>query len=246
MKEAKKPIGARMKENYEDRYRIKLTRRTPAIMRLDGRAFHTLTRSCEKPFDNEFIDTMNRVAQLLMAEVQGAKCSYIQSDEISLLQTDFDDLNTEGWFDYNVQKICSIAAAIASVEFTQLWRRKAAYKTETFLGTCIFDCRTFNIPKEEVCNYFVWRQQDWERNSLQMLAQAHYSHKELLNKGKAEIHDMLHLKGINWAELTLGQKNGWFVFDAGSQLMEAPIFAENRMAIEQYLVPACELNAKGG
>ena len=221
-----KSLGDRMKENYENRYRIKLTRRMPVIMRLDGRAFHMLTKRCKRPFDYDFTAAMTQTVLCLMSDIQGAKCAYVQSDEMSFLLTDFDDLNTEAWFDYNMQKMCSVAAGLASVGFTGRWGEEG-----------IFDCRVFNIPREEVCNYFIWRQKDWERNSLQMLAQAHYSHKQLLNKGKAEMHEMLHDKGVNWADLTKGQKNGWFIFDSGGQIMEAPIFTENRGAIEYYLVP---------
>lgn len=223
-------LGDRMKKNYEDRYRIKLTRRMPVMMRLDGRAFHTLTEHCDRPFDVLFSDAMNHTAECLLSEIQGAKCAYIQSDEISILVTDFDDLNTEAWFDYNMAKMCSVAAGMASVDFT-------AY-CAGYVSAGVFDCRVFNVPKEEVCNYFIWRQKDWERNSLQMLAQVHYSHKQLLNKGKAEMHEMLHDKGVNWADLTLGQKNGWFVrrdVEGQYQVIESPVFAENRQAIEEYL-----------
>ena len=229
-----KSLGDRMKGNYEDRYRIKLTRRMPVIMRLDGRAFHTLTRHCKKPFDAVFSDIMNLTALNLMREVQGAKCAYVQSDEISILLTDFDDLGTEAWFDYNVQKMCSVAAGLASVGFTGRWGEES-----------IFDCRVFNIPKEEVCNYFIWRQKDWERNSLQMLAQAHYSHKQLLNKGKAEMHEMLHDKGVNWADLEPRWKRGWFIsksWQENERLTSdfAPIFMEDREIIERYLIPVLD------
>ena len=154
-------LGNRMKENYEDRFRFKLTRRTPVIMRLDGRAFHTLTRGMDKPFDLKFIEAMNNTARKLLDELQGAKCAYIQSDEISILFSDFDKLTTSAWFDYNIQKMCSIASGIASVEFTKLLGK-----------TGIFDCRVFNIPKEEVTNYFLWRIRDWKRNSINMYARS--------------------------------------------------------------------------
>jgi tRNA(His) guanylyltransferase len=181
-----RPIGTRMKENYEDRYRIKLTRRMPVILRLDGKAFHTLTRGMERPFDDNFQKAMQYVAIGLCQECQGAKCAYVQSDEISILLTDFDALQTEAWFDYNLQKMVSVAAGWASVLFSR-WTKKRA----------VFDCRAFNVPKEEVCNYFIWRQQDWIRNSIQMLAHAHYSHKELHKKNTKDMHEMLYAKDVN-------------------------------------------------
>ncbi|MGD9158306.1 MAG: tRNA(His) guanylyltransferase Thg1 family protein [Desulfobacteraceae bacterium] len=135
-------LGERMKENYEFRSRIKLARRIPVIIRLDGKAFHTLTRKCEKPFDDLFRNVMEETALALCREIQGVKCAYTQSDEISLLLTDFDRLGTEAWFDYNLQKITSVSAGIASVCFSKLWAEAEG----------IFDSRAFNAPKEEVCN----------------------------------------------------------------------------------------------
>ena len=193
----KDAIGNRMKENYENPYRIKLTRRTPVIIRLDGKAFHTLTKKCEKPFDTEFYTAMYHTMLHLCKEIQGVRCGYMQSDEISLLLVDFDTIRTEAWFDYNLQKIVSVSAGIASSIFTLLYDQRG-----------IFDSRAFNIPVDEVKNYFIWRQKDWIRNSIQMLSQAYYSHKELHGKNQADMHEMLHEKGVNWADLDPKWKNG--------------------------------------
>lgn len=225
-------LGDRMKENYENRYRFQLTRRTPVIMRLDGKAFHTLTRGCEKPFDEGFISIMRSTAMHLCQNIQGVKCCYVQSDEISLLLTDFDKLTTDAWFDYNIQKMTSISAAMASTHFSRNWWS---------LSIALFDSRVFNVPKEDVCNYFIWRQNDWIRNSVQMLAQAHYSQKQLHKKGIPAMHEMLYEKGVNWATLQDHLKNGWFIYrgdnnNAGSWYGNAaPIFKEQRGVIEQYL-----------
>lgn len=91
----KTSIGDRIKNNYENRYRFKLTRRTPVIIRLDGKAFHTLTNKCQRPFDIDFNHCMVNTMQWLLKEIQGAKCGYQQSDEISILLTDFDTLQTD-------------------------------------------------------------------------------------------------------------------------------------------------------
>ncbi len=164
-------LGDRMKGNYENRYRVYLTRRTPVIMRLDGKAFHTLTKGCHKPFDHDLHCCMRAAACAVLAEVQGAQCAYIQSDEVNILLTDYRRLDTEAWFDYNIQKIVSVAASICSVAFSLAYGKVG-----------IFDCRAFNIPEKEVCNYFIWRQKDWERNSLFMLANSFLSAKELHKK----------------------------------------------------------------
>jgi tRNA(His) 5'-end guanylyltransferase len=226
----KDSIGNRMKANYENRYRLFLTRRTPVIMRFDGRAFHTLTRGLQKPFDYYFSDTMVSTASFLCSEIQGAKCAYVQSDEISVLITDFDTLTTDAWFDYNIQKMTSISAGLASAYFTTTWCNDVKITT--------FDSRVFNIPTEEVCNYFIWRQIDWVRNSVQMLAQSQFSHSQLHKKNTPMMHDMLHEKGINWADLEERWKNGMFVFrgdNGGWNSAPASIFKECRCVIEQYL-----------
>jgi len=226
----KDSLGDRMKANYEHRSRYKLTRRLPVIIRLDGKAFHTFTRGCERPFDSNLQTTMCSTALALCEDVQGCKCAYVQSDEISLLLTDYDKLTTDAWFDYNLQKIVSVSAGIASSTFTICgW--------DTFHKRAIFDSRAFNIPKEEVCNYFIWRQQDWFRNSLQMLCQSNFSHKQLHNKNTEDMNDMLHHIGVNWAELNPRCKNGTFFYkDLQGWLAESTfIFTKDRDAIENCL-----------
>ena len=221
-------LGDRMKANYEDRYRFYLTRRTPVIIRLDGKAFHSLTRGYEKPFSQTFCSAMDTVALKLCEDIQGAKCAYVQSDEISILLTDFDKLTTSAWFDYNVQKIASVSAGMASAILTNI------------LGddtVAVFDSRVFNIPKEEVANYFVWRQKDWIRNSVEMLARSHFSHKELHKKCQADMHEMLHTKGVNWADLKQRYKNGKFVYRWLGYVSSRVdvIFTGERDVIERYL-----------
>jgi tRNA(His) guanylyltransferase len=228
----KDSIGNRMKDNYENRYRVFLTRRTPAIVRLDGRAFHTLTRGLNKPFDYDFSNTMLCTASYLCAEIQGAKCAYVQSDEISILLTDYDKLTTDAWFDYNVQKMTSVSAGLASAYFTKHWNSNG--------GCAVFDSRVFNIPIEEVCNYFIWRQLDWVRNSVQMLSQANFSHKELHKKNQADMHEMLFSKGINWADLEDRWKNGVFISkEKGESWLpnHRVIFKKDRDLVERLLTP---------
>jgi len=227
----KDSIGNRMKDNYESRYKVKLTRRMPVIMRLDGKAFHTLTKRCKKPFDTTLQATMESTALKLCGEIQGAKCAYVQSDEISLLLTDFDRLTTDAWFDYGLQKIVSVSAGIASAYFT------AHYMNNGFIA--VFDSRAFNAPKEEVCNYFIWRQQDWLRNSIQMLSQAYYSPKQLQKKNTSDMHEMLHEKGVNWADLETVWKNGSFIYktEEGFKTSHETIFTKTREIIEQFNTP---------
>lgn len=213
----KDSLGDRMK-CYENVNRNYLMKRTPVILRLDGRAFHTFTKKyCERPFDETFKNTMDNVAVALLNEIQGAKLCYHQSDELSVLITDYDNVNTESWFGYNIQKMCSIAASIASVSFNNFYNN---YNRENICNTlkmdefysAHFDARVFNVPENDVCNYFIWRQKDWIRNSLQMYARSVYSHKELHGKKHEDLHELLHQKGLNWAEdLDEFWKNGTLI-----------------------------------
>jgi len=221
-------LGTRMKENYENRTRILLPRRTYTIIRIDGKAFHTYTRGLQRPFDAGLIQDMDETAIYLCKNIQGAKFGFVQSDEISILVTDFDTLTTDAWFDGNIQKIVSIAASMATAKFNQLrWMRyvnERYNKTtdpvswEWFEGVrklklAEFDARTFTIPsKTEVANMFIWRQVDCVRNSISSAAQSLYSAKELHGKNTNEMQEMIFQKGINWNDYDPKYKRGRFIF----------------------------------
>jgi tRNA(His) guanylyltransferase len=212
-------LGSRMKEFYEDRFRYKLPRRAYTIMRIDGKAFHTYTRGLERPFDDGLINDMNATAAYLCKNIMGAKMSYVQSDEISILITDFDTLDTQAWFDYNVQKMTSIGASLATSEFNRLRLiRKCmggdiegyvdAIDLSTF-NMANFDARVYQIPSRiEVYNMFLWRQQDATRNSISSVAQSLYSHNELKGKSTNEMQEMIYQKGINWNDYDFRKKRG--------------------------------------
>lgn len=212
-------LGDRMKGFYENRERRYLTRRTPVIVRVDGRAFHTLTRKANKPFDMPFIETMQRAAVRLAADMQGFKAGFVQSDEASFLLMDDDTHTTEAWFDYNLQKVVSISAALMSVNFNRL----SSYYLEFCGGpvlaknTPVFDARAFNIPREEVANYFLWRAKDWDRNSVQMLARSRYSQKELHGLGREAMLTKLEKDGVRWNELPDVVKNGSWLLLGGRE-----------------------------
>jgi tRNA(His) 5'-end guanylyltransferase len=217
----KDDLGKRMKEQYEQRTRTWLPRRTYTIIRLDGKAFHTFTRGMDKPYDVSFIEAMNETAKYLCANVQGCKMAYVQSDEISLLLTDFERITTDAWFDGQIQKIVSVAASMATAKFNPslqaiqtkynedpepVWSRIDAMVNAPL---AMFDARVFTIADPvEVENYFVWRQKDAVRNSLAMHAQSLFSHKELNGKSQANMHDMIVEKGENWNDLPSGFKRG--------------------------------------
>jgi tRNA(His) guanylyltransferase len=242
-------LGNRMKENYENRTRYLLPRRTNIIIRLDGKAFHTFTRNCKRPFDNAFIAMMNHTAKDLCASIQGVKCAFVQSDEISLLLTDYDDIKTDAWFDGNIQKIVSVSASMATLFFNQRLHGYNLSREESdncMKGIALFDSRVFTIPdNEEVVNYFIWRQQDATRNSVQMVAQYLYSHKELHGQNSSQLQELIFQKGINWNDYPTRCKRGGLIvkenYDKeGVQrsmwvLTDTPIFSKDREALKRFL-----------
>lgn len=194
-------LGDRMKR-YERNSLFTLLPKSPVLIRVDGKSFHTYTKGCNKPFDLRLVNAMTYAAQMTAEQMQGFKLAYTQSDECTFMITDFDTFETDGWFNYEVNKIVSITASMFSGWFND------AYRGDT---PAFFDARAFNVPYEDSPNAFIWRQQDWERNSIQMLARAHFSHKECENKKVPDLHEMLHTKGVNWAKLSDQLKNGTFV-----------------------------------
>jgi tRNA(His) 5'-end guanylyltransferase len=220
-------LGDRMKE-YENISRIYFTRRTPLILRIDGRSFHTFTKGFEKPHDIILKDSMSKTAQFLCENIQGVKIAYIQSDEISLLLTDYDDIKTDAWFGKNLQKTVSLSASIATLGFNKSYRevirnlsdgfflqeddQKKRNMYEKKLDTATFDSRAFILPKEEVINYFIWRQNDATRNAIQGLGQKHFSHKDIQKINTSEMQEKLFSeKGINFNDEVTWFKRGWTI-----------------------------------
>lgn len=225
-------LGKRMKEFYEQVPKTRLVRRMPVAIRIDGKAFHTFTRGFDKPFDEVLIKSMQETTKYLCENIQGCVLGYTQSDEITLILVDYKNLESSAWFDYEVQKMCSISASMATMAFNRFfadncreWINGVPYEdlanagpyvdrlynayTKAFEKGAMFDARVFNIPKEEVTNLIYWRQLDATRNSIQMVGQANFSHKELHGKSCNEIQDMLHeQKGINWNDFPIHQKRG--------------------------------------
>jgi tRNA(His) 5'-end guanylyltransferase len=224
----KDSLGDRMKFNYEQAYNFRLPARMPIVMRLDGKCFHTFTKGMQKPFDEELVRRMRCVATFLMENISGAQVAYIQSDEISILIHNYKKLDSEGWFGNEIQKMTSISAAMASTYMSEMYSRNA-----------FFDSRVFVIPEAEVNNYFIWRQKDAIRNSISMLAQANFSHKELQNKNTKQVKKMLEEKGILWEELPLGYQRGSCVFKMANHTwaddVSIPLFTEDHEYIDKFL-----------
>lgn len=219
-------LGMRMKEFYEEIPKTRLVRRMPVAIRIDGKAFHTFTRGFQKPFDEVLGKSMRETMKYLCENIQGCVLGYAQSDEITLILVDYQNLNSCAWFDYEVQKVCSIASSMATMAFNKFFTKNVNYFETThehdntineYCTTLVnaaekgamFDARCFNIPKEEVCNLIYWRQLDATRNSIQMVGQANFSHKELQKKSCNMIQEMLFAeKGINWNDYPTYLKRG--------------------------------------
>jgi tRNA(His) 5'-end guanylyltransferase len=228
-------LGDRMKEYERVTTSQKLMSRTPIIIRLDGKAFHTYTKGCKKPYDRDLHEVRQHTLMYLCENIQGVVFGYSQSDELSLVLKDWDTFQTQGWFDNKLQKLCSVSASMC----TAYWNERVLTVTyglhNKVSDVAIFDSRVFNLPKEEVVNYLVWRQQDWERNSVQMLAQSLYSHKELQGLScKQLVTKVEEEHDIVWGNLPTHQKRGEF-WIRGEGLVDTPIFKDSRQELEQLL-----------
>lgn len=243
-------LGNRMKDFYENRTRYLLPRRTYTVIRIDGKAFHTYTKGLKRPFDELFMEDMNETAKYLCANIQGCKLGFVQSDEISLVLTDFDNLQTDAYFNGNIQKITSISASITTAKFNELRNQRFVSQNGGFMKPpklAMFDSRVFTIPsKMEVINYLIWRQQDATRNSILTLAQSLFSHKEIQGKNMSVLQDkMFTEKGVNWNDLETDKKRGRLIIKktyvkenterSRWVVTDTPIFTQDKELLEQIL-----------
>lgn len=230
-------LHERMQE-YERRDRHYLTPKVPVIVRVDGRAFHTLTRGMDKPFDGPFMEAMVQAAEEVMRQATGGILAYVQSDEASFLFLDDAKQETMPWFDYRQDKLISLTASIMTMKFNEMLR--IARPEGTHYPGATFDGRAFNIPREDVPNYFLHRAVDWMRNSIQMLARSRFSHKQLFRKSQGEMMTMLAKDGIRWYHLPGREKYGTFIYRTSVE-KEMPGYSEpvtvRRLTRADYITP---------
>lgn len=234
-------FGDRMKK-YENSYRIKLPERMPIIIRIDGAHFHTYTKDSKKPFDEDLAFVFWETCKYLAKNIAGAKLVYHQSDEISILITNYDKLTTQSWFENNLQKLVSVSASMATARFNEVMREEYPDKP---LAT--FDSRAWVLPQDEVANYFLWRQQDASKNSISMVAQANFPHKQLHRLNGSQMQDKLMIeKGINWNNLPVWQKRGVCIrkeeYEKNGAMRtrwevdhDTPVFSQDRNYIEKFV-----------
>jgi tRNA(His) 5'-end guanylyltransferase len=209
----------------------------PVVVRVDGKSFHSFTKGLDKPYDVVIGDAMDSAMMSLCKEISGTKFGYVQSDEISIVFTNDDTLMTEPWFDNQVQKIASITASVATRKFNEVLRIHPENTEDKLYYTKIdrasFDSRVFVLPDlDEVVNYFVWRQADATRNAIQGLAQAHFSHNQLMGLKLAAVQDKLFVeKGINFNDEPTGFKRGRAAVRVECEWKidkDVPIFSKDR------------------
>ena len=252
-------LDTRMK-HYERSVGSQLTLRCPAILRLDGRAFHSFTKGFDKPFDATLHECMVATGKALCQDISTAVLAYGQSDEISLLLIDFANFDTQQWFDGKVQKIVSTAASRATLIFNKMLsylcrqaelddQRELFRHLEQKQHQAMFDARVFSTPQRDVVNYFIWRQQDAIRNSVQSLGQANFSHKKLHGMSRNNIVDMLFKTGIHWEKQPHVSKYGWGVAKISGKKetpvgtintkvwkeVECPDISEHRIFVGQWM-----------
>jgi len=241
----KTSLGDRMKE-YENITRHKLMKCTPVVLRLDGKAFHTYTKGCDKPYDEDLHYLRVNTLDYLCNNIQGCILGYSQYDEISLVLKDWQTLQTSPWFDNNIQKMVSVTASMCTAAWNSLVAKDLfGNENDDLIGKfrgeyALFDCRAFNLPKEEVVNYLIWRQRDWERKSVQMLGQSLYSHRQLQGiSNKGLITKIENEHGIVYGDLPDYEKRGEFwIKDKNlgfGEIINTPLFGKHRSIIEGIL-----------
>lgn len=216
-------LGDRMK-CYERAFEVMLPRRMPVVIRIDGRAFHTLTkRMFGRGWNREFVGLMVDVAKEIQRQAQGCNIAYCQSDEVSFLLTDYRTITSESWFGNDLSKLVSLTASIAGSVMSLSTKQNVT-----------FDSRAFVLPQDDVVNYFIWRQQDATRNAIQMAARELYSHKELHLKNCSDLQEMMFQKGTNFNDLPTIRKRGFCVVN-GELDEDIPIFTQDRSYIEKFV-----------
>lgn len=205
------PMSIRMKSFEDFSTNTSLFPKLPICLRLDGRGFSKLTKKLKgagNPFNQAFFDCMLDLTKFLVKETN-ALIGYTQSDEITLIVNPGAKIE-DTVFGGRLQKIASVFAAMASVEFNFILEENDLEQLSA--RSPVFDCRVWNVPsKEEAANVLLWRERDATRNSLTMAALAYYNHKEVLHKNSSDKHEMLHQKEVNWNDYPIHFKRGIYV-----------------------------------
>lgn len=228
-------LNSQIKAMYEEPAKGRLLRKVPVVIRVDGKSFHTFTKGFHKPFDTIFRETMMETMKVMCENMQGCVFAYEQSDEITFVLTDYESEKSSAWFDYEVQKMCSVSASMVTMHFNKIFTEKVkslynSDEDQKYINTMIsaaekgamFDSRCFNVPKEDVYNMILARQTDASKNSVAAVAQTYFSAEDLRNKSTSKVQDMLMMhKGINWNDFATEQKRGAACYRVETRIIAA-------------------------
>ena len=221
----KNDMGSRMK-GYEKLYRGKLMSNNFAILRVDGNNFKKFTKNFNKPFDHRIVESMEQTLKQMCEEIQGVVMGYQQSDEITILINDYGYKNN-GYMGYDINKINSLTSVMAGNYFNEYLREFYGYEGKL----ARFDCRVFSIPNHDVINNFLWRQQDFIRNSILMVSHNKFGHKKIINKNTYDLKEMLLDFDIDWNNFESKLKYGTFCYkvERESIIKKGPNIGEKYM-----------------
>ena len=211
-------------DRYESTVSMSLKTKTPVFIRLEGKSFGAFTQHFQKPYDPIMTRTMQQTAKQLCAEANGCVFAYTASNEITLILTDYHKWNSVPWLDYDVMRMCSAAASIATIAFSKAFADSMEWFLQTYNGNdkdnlytayceasnygARFEAVCFNVPEDRVCEMVFHQQYQWRRNSILSLANQNFSHREVVGKTLDELHEMLAEKGIFWHDLPTEYRHG--------------------------------------
>ena len=209
---------------YRDLTDHRLLPNTPIMVMIDGKNFSKMIKNkFEKPFDENFIDMMNKTAEYLCKNIQNCIGAYVQSDEISLIIKD--NGLTCSPFDGRICKLQSIIPAMATAKFNQLYtihnlgidvskKHNMTLDFNKLIPLCVFDCKVWNVPNEnDAMAWFLYRQIDCIRNSMQQFCQTYVPHKELMGKDTSEqVALCLKKTGKDWNSISDDKKYGRLIY----------------------------------
>ena len=240
-------------KRYEASAETLLVPRTPLMLRLDGKGFSKFTKGLAKPMDENLRLCMEYAAYELVKNIEGCRFAYTQSDEITLILVDYASRESQPWFNYRMSKVLTVAASMCTGSFI---KAALCFLPDHLVkkGFPVFDARAWNLPKEEVANAVLWRQQDATRNGIQSLGRANFSHKQLQNKNSSEIQEMLFQeKQINYNDEPTYYKRGFSLFKVNCEIevedgdpvirkkvvsdLDMPIISKDRGYIENWIQP---------
>ena len=208
---------------FESAVETQLPANTLAVIRLDGKAFHTFTKNFARPFDAHFAATMDAVGAHLCDVIDGAMFAYVQSDEISVVFSDLANPGTQMWAGGRVQKMVSIAAANATAMYM------AVSPTALFP---IFDARVHTLDSlDQAREYVVWRRADATKNAITMAANTLRSHKALMGLPTAARRELL--RGTEHEHLPKEFLNGRLIV---KEYREEPVIYTDRRTNLQHSI----------